>query len=43
VKHPSLEEKPEFEDYFDLIETKLVGNNTLYFLKALNSAKIDQI
>jgi 16S rRNA (guanine966-N2)-methyltransferase len=43
VKHPTLEEKPDFEEYFDLIETKLVGNNTLYFLKAFNSAKIEQI
>jgi 16S rRNA (guanine966-N2)-methyltransferase len=43
VKHPTIEEKPRFEEYFDLIETKLVGNNTLYFLKAINSAKIEQI
>lgn len=43
VKHPTMEEKPEFEEYFDLLDTKLVGNNTLYFLKAINSVKIDQI
>ncbi len=33
VKLPTQGENPDFEGLFDLLDTKLVGNNTLYFLR----------
>ncbi len=35
VKLPTVGEMPDFEGLFDLLDTKLVGNNTLYFLRPI--------
>lgn len=33
LKHPSEEDRPKFDDLFDLIDERLVGSNILFFLK----------